>query len=66
MMQHQKSWPDLIVPSLTLITPCPGIFDLLTPLPVISFPKKLAPNVPNKILKNPPFDSFGSFLIVYQ
>ena len=29
------------------------------------FPNKLAPNVPNNILRNPPFCSFTSFLILH-
>ena len=36
----------------------------IVPLPVKRFPNKLAPKVPNNILKNPPFFSFASFLIV--
>ena len=34
------------------------------PFPVNKFPIMLAPKVPNNILKNPPFCSFVSFLIV--
>ena len=44
--------------------PGSGIFDFLTPLPVNRFPKKLAPNVPHNILRNPPSCSFASSLIV--
>ena len=40
--------------------PEPG---LTTPFPAKMFPNRLAPKVPNKILKNPPFCSFVSFLI---
>ena len=38
--------PALIIPSPALIIPLP---------PVNKFPNKLAPNVPNNMLKNPPF-----------
>ena len=58
---HQKSWPALIVPSPALIVPSSA---LIVPLSVNRFPNKLAPNVPNKIMTNPPFCSFASFLIV--
>ena len=34
----------------------------VTSLPVIRFPNKLAPNVPNNMLRNPPFCSFVSFI----
>ena len=34
------------------------------PLTATRFPNKLAPNVPNNILKNPLFRSLASFLIV--
>ena len=51
---HQKSLPALTVPS-------PAQFVLLH---VNRFPNKLAPNVLNNILRNPPFYSFDSFLIV--
>ena len=37
---------------------------LIVPLPVNRFPNKLAPNVSNNILRNPPFRSFALFLIV--
>ena len=46
--------PALIVPSPALIVH----------LPVNRFPNKLAPNVPNSILKNVPFCFMASFLIV--
>ena len=43
--------------------------DLTVPFPDKCFvnrsPSKLAPNVPSNILKNPPFCSFFSFLIVF-
>ena len=52
--RNKKSWPVLIVISSALIVP----------LPADRFPNKLAPKVPNNILKNPPFYSFASFLIV--
>ena len=37
---------------------------LTIPFRVNKFPNKLAPKVPNRILKNPTFYSFVSFLIV--
>ena len=37
---------------------------LITPLPANIFPNILAANVPNNILRNPPFCAFASFLIV--
>ena len=37
---------------------------LTVPFPVNKFPNKDAPKVPNNILRNPPFCSFVSFLIV--
>ena len=37
---------------------------LIVPLPVDRFPNKLVPNVHNNILRNPPFCSFASFLII--
>ena len=46
---------------MALIVPSPA---LIVPLPVKKFPNQLAPNVSNYILKNPPFCSFASFLIV--
>ena len=46
--------------SPVLITPCPGIFDRLTPLPINRFHNKLAPKVPNNVLRNPSFCSFAS------
>ena len=48
-----KSWHALIVPSPALIVP----------LPVNRFFNKLAPTVPNNILRNPPSCSFVAFLI---
>ena len=53
--RNKKSWPVLIVISSALIVP----------LPADRFPNKLAPKVPNNILKNPPFYSFASFLTVF-
>ena len=50
--------PALTIPSPALCIPLPFLF---TPLPVRRFPNKLAPNVPNNILRNPPFCSFTSF-----
>ena len=52
--QHQKPWPALIISSLALIMP----------LPIYHFPNKLATNLPNNILRNHPFCTFASFLIV--
>ena len=37
---------------------------LIVILPVNRFPNKLAPNVPNNILKNHPFCYFTSFVVV--
>ena len=37
---------------------------VIVPLPVNRFPNKLAPNVPNNILRNQRFSCFASFLIV--
>ena len=37
---------------------------LIFPLPANIFPNKPAPNVPNNILRNIPFSSFASFLII--
>ena len=45
------------VHSPALIVPLPA---LILTLHVNRFPKKLALNVPNKILRNPPFCSFAS------
>ena len=53
------------VPGLTI--PFPFLFPELAftiLFPVNKFPNKLAPKVPNKILKNPPFCSFVLFYIV--
>ena len=54
MRWHLKPWPALIISSPALITP----------LPVNRFPNKVAPKVPINILRNPPFCSFASFLII--
>ena len=45
-----------------LIVPLPA---LIVSLPVNGFPNKLAPKVPIKIPRNPPFYSFASFLFVW-
>ena len=37
---------------------------LITPLPASIFPNKIAPNVSNNILRNPPFSSFVSSFVV--
>ena len=53
-----KSWLAFIVPSLSLITPRPGMledFGRLTPWPAYIFPNKAEPNVPNTMPGNPPF-----------
>ena len=54
-----------LIPSPALKNPPPA---LTVPFPDKFFvnrsPSKLAPNVPSHILKNPPFCSFLSFLIV--
>ena len=45
-----------LTPSSALIIPSPA---LIIPLPPVNkFPNKLAPSVPNNVLKNPPFCSF--------
>ena len=52
-------------PALTILFPF--LFPeraLAIPFPANNFPNKLAPKVPNKIFKNPPFCSFVLFLIV--
>ena len=64
MRQYWKSH-SFPVPALTI--PFPLLFPepaLKIPFPVNKFPNKLAPKVPNNILKNPPFCSFVSFVIV--
>ena len=56
------SFPE---PALTILFPF--LFPELAlriPFPVKKFSIKVAPKVPNNILKNPPFCSFVSFLIV--
>ena len=35
--------------------------DLIVALPVNIFPNKLAPNIPNKIMRNPSFCTIDSF-----
>ena len=52
---------DLLDPQPALIIPSP---DLFIPLPANIFPNKLAPNVPNNILRNTLFCSLTSFQIV--
>ena len=51
--------PALIISSPALAVPFPDKFV------VNRTPSKLAPKVPNNILKNPPVCSFVSFLIVF-
>ena len=60
---NQKNFlsEDFLEPQPTLAVPSPA---LITPLAASIFPNRLAPNVPNSILRNPPFCSFASFLIV--
>ena len=43
---------DLLDPLPTLAVPSPA---LINPLPADIFPNRLAPNVPNNILRNPPY-----------
>ena len=53
------------MPALTI--PFPFLFSeptLTIPFPANKFPNKVAPKVPNNVLKNPSFCSFVSFLIV--
>ena len=50
--------PALIVPSLDLIVPYPGML-AIAPLPVKIFTDKLAPIIPNHIPRNPLYCSFG-------
>ena len=54
MRGHEKSWPALIVPAPALIVP----------LIIKRFSNKLAPNILNKLLRNPTFCSFALFSIV--
>ena len=56
MRQHQKSWPA----HLSLFSTVPSAA-VITPLPVNRFPNKLAPNVPNNILRNPFFKWLNYF-----
>ena len=51
----------LIVPSLAVISPSRALFVSLS---VNKFSNKLALNVPNNVLRNLPFCTFASFLIV--
>ena len=48
-------------PCPVLYVPCPVLHN---PFPVNKLPNHDTPNVPNNVLKNPPFCSFVSFLIV--
>ena len=52
---------DLLHLLPTLAVPSPV---LITLLPANVFPNRLAPNVPNNILRNPPLCSLASILIV--
>ena len=61
MSRHEKSWPDIIVPSSTLIVSSPA---LITPLPANIFPYELVPKLPDINWENPSFCSFASFFIV--
>ena len=53
---------------LFFFNPCPVLYIscpiLHNPFPVNKLPNHDTPNDPNNILKNPPFCSFVSFLIV--
>ena len=54
------------VPALTIRFPfLQPELALTIPFPANKFPNKLGPKVPYIILKNPPFCSFVSFLIVF-
>ena len=59
-----------LVSYLVSYAPLPALFiprpfsALFTPRPVKRNPNKLAPNVPNNILRNPAFCSFTSFYTV--
>ena len=52
-----------MVPSPAMMIPCPQ-FIALIPFPGNRFPNKLVSNVPNNMLKNPPFHYFASISIV--
>ena len=71
MRQHEKYWPAPTGPSPALNVLCPGILAshpwliAIACLPVNRFPTNLAPNVPNNVLKSPPFCYFASFLIIW-
>ena len=49
---------DFLDKKLILAVSSPAV---ITPLPANIFPNRLAPNVPNNILRNPLFCSFASF-----
>ena len=61
MVNDEKYWPALIVPSPALITLLPGIFDRFTPLPVNKFLNKVGLNVSNNMPRNPHFSFFALF-----
>ena len=62
MRPHQKAYPALFFPSPAL--PLIYLFFLLE-FPAGMIPNKLAPNVPNNILRNPSFCYFVLFSIVW-
>ena len=64
MLKDKAALKILAYANCANITLWPDIFDLLTPLPVNRFSNKVAPNVPNNILRNRPVYSFALFLIV--
>ena len=60
MLWNQKKIlnEDPLGPQPNLAVPFPA---LITPLPANIFSNRLPPNVPNNILRNPPFCSLASF-----
>ena len=68
MWWNQKSFldEDLLdpYPTLNVSFPSESYPALTIPFPAIMCPNKLAANVSNSILRNPPFCYFASFLIV--
>ena len=61
MVWHQKDVlnEDLLDPYPTLAVPSPA---LISSLPADIFTNRLAPSVPNSILRNPPFFFTSSFI----
>ena len=54
MRWNLKYWPALVILSPALITSCSPIL-AFTVLPDNMFPNKLAPNMPDNMLRNPSF-----------